>query len=91
MSQADETNCRLTIETPTAAVHAVLKPSDAVPDGTTQVHGIDFDEFSNRDITVKELVAGMVSMGFQASAVADAVRIINDMVPPTNFPTLQNP
>lgn len=44
------------------------------------VKGIDFDDYQGRDITVNELVAGMADMGFQASAVGDAVRIIDDMV-----------
>lgn len=71
-------------KTPTAALDAVFKPSDGVPGGTPQVRGIDFGAFRHRDMTVKDLVAGMASMGFQASAVADAVRIINDMVRPSH-------
>lgn len=67
------------IQTPTVAADAVLKASDPVPDGMRQVNGLEFDDFKERDMTVKELVAGMAGMGFQASAVADAVRIINDM------------
>lgn len=67
------------IQRPTIATDAVLKPSDPV-DGARQVKGVEFDDFRERDMTVKEMVTGMASMGFQASAVADAVRIINDMV-----------
>ena len=74
-------------KSPTAAVDAVFKPSDAVPGGTPQVRGIEFGAFRDRDMTVQDLVAGMANMGFQASAVADAVRIINDMVRPTGFPS----
>lgn len=70
------------IQTPTVAADAVLKASDPVPDGMRRVNGLEFDDFKERDMTVKELVAGMAGMGFQASAVADAVRIINDMVRP---------
>jgi hypothetical protein len=66
---------------PSGAAAAVLKPSQTVPDGTPQVSGINFDQYSGRDITASELLAGMTNMGFQASAVAEAVRIINDMVP----------
>lgn len=44
------------------------------------VKGIEFNDYEGREITVNELVAGMADMGFQASAVGDAIRIINDMV-----------
>ena len=67
---------------PVTAASAVLKPSAAVPDEARQVQGIEFDDFRERNITVREMVFGMASIGFQASAVADAVRIINDMVRP---------
>jgi deoxyhypusine synthase len=79
MPRVDAENGGPTHKTPAAAVDAVLKKSDALPEGAREVKGIEFDEFRNRDLTVMELVAGMTSMGFQASAVADAVRIINDM------------
>lgn len=69
-------------QAPAAAADAVLKRSDPVPDGLRQVQGIEFDHFRARDMTVRDLVAGMATMGFQASAVAEAVRIINDMVRP---------
>lgn len=65
---------------PSAATDAVLKPSDPMPHEVRMVKGIDFDDYQGRDITVNELVAGMADMGFQASAVGDAVRIIDDMV-----------
>ncbi|KAF2488679.1 Deoxyhypusine synthase [Lophium mytilinum] len=64
---------------PSGATDAVLKPSDPVPDGARQVEGIDFNKYRDRPITVEELVAGMSSMGFQATSVGEAVRIINDM------------
>lgn len=67
-------------QTPRIATEAVLKLSDPVADSARQVKGVEFDDFRERDMTVKEMVTGMASMGFQASAVADAVRIINDMV-----------
>ncbi|MCJ1427924.1 Deoxyhypusine synthase, partial [Sticta canariensis] len=67
------------VQMPTIAADAVLKPSDPVPDGMPRVKGLEFDDFRERDMTVTELVAGMAGMGFQATAVADAVRIINDM------------
>ncbi|KAL1392077.1 Deoxyhypusine synthase [Phyllosticta capitalensis] len=60
---------------------AVLKPSDPVPDGARQVKGIEFDDYarSGRSITVQELVAGMETMGFQATSVGQAVRVIDSM------------
>jgi hypothetical protein len=65
---------------PSAATDAVLKPSDPVPEGATEVSGIDFNQYAGRDVTVPEMVAAMANMGFQASAVGDAVRIIDGMV-----------
>jgi deoxyhypusine synthase len=63
---------------PSAVTDAVLVPSDAVPEGAIKIHGVDFDKHDN-DITVVELVESMATMGFQATAIADAVRIINQM------------
>ena len=65
---------------PSSVADAVLKVSAPVADDARKVRGIEFDDFRGKDITVEELVAGMGGMGFQASAVADAVRIINEMV-----------
>lgn len=65
---------------PASATEAVLVPSAPVPEGTRLVRGIDFNQFAGRDITVAEILSQMASMGFQATAVAEAVRIINDMV-----------
>lgn len=65
---------------PTEAKDAVLVRSDPVPESVRKVEGIEFDRHANHDITVTELVQGMTNMGFQASAIGDAVRIINDMV-----------
>lgn len=58
----------------------MLKPSDPVPEGSRQVQGIDFNQYASRSITVEELVSGYANMGFQATSVGEAVRIINDMV-----------
>lgn len=91
MPPRDDENVKSCNKTPSAAVDAVFKPSDAVPRGTPQVRGIDFDAFRDRDMTVKDMVAGMANMGFQASAVANAVRIINDMVSPRGTPHLRSP
>ncbi|OKL60147.1 Deoxyhypusine synthase [Talaromyces atroroseus] len=64
---------------PSSATAAVLVASTPVPDDVRKVRGVDFNSYQDRDITVPELVANMSTMGFQASAIADAVRIINDM------------
>jgi deoxyhypusine synthase len=63
---------------PSEATDAVFVPSDAVPEGAIKIHGVDFDTHDN-DITVVELVDSMATMGFQATAISDAVRIINKM------------
>ena len=65
---------------PSKATDAVLVASDPVPEGMQEVQGIDFNDHHGTDITVADLVDGMANMGFQASAVGDAVRIINKMV-----------
>jgi deoxyhypusine synthase len=51
-----------------------------MPEGAQEVRGVDFDQFQGRDITVAEMVENMTHMGFQGSAVAEAARIINEMV-----------
>lgn len=65
---------------PSTVTDAVLVASEPVPEGTQQVSGVDFDRFQGRDITVAEMVDNMKYMGFQGSAVAEAARIVNDMV-----------
>lgn len=65
---------------PTSATDSVLVTSEPVPEGTHVVHGVDFDRFRDRDITVAELVDNLTHTGFQGSAVAEAARIINEMV-----------
>lgn len=67
-------------QAPSEATDAVLKASDPVPDGAQEVRGIEFDEYRGRNITVVEMISGMATMGFQASSVSEAVRIINEMV-----------
>lgn len=69
---------------PSGAAAAVLKPSDPVPEGAKQVQGIDFNDYADRSITVEDMISGMANMGFQASSVGEAVRIINNMV--SSFP-----
>ncbi|KAI4169297.1 MAG: hypothetical protein LQ343_005795 [Gyalolechia ehrenbergii] len=66
-------------QAPDAATDAVLKPSAPVAAGARVVKGIDFNEYSDKTLTVEDLVDNMAGMGFQASAVSEAVRIVNDM------------
>ena len=65
---------------PSTATSAVLKPSEPVSANMRQVEGIDFDKHAESELTVSELLAGMANMGFQASAVSEAARIIDNMV-----------
>lgn len=65
---------------PTLATGAVLVKSEPVPEGTRPVKGVEFNDYEGRDITAAEIVNNMASMGFQASAVGEAARIINEMV-----------
>lgn len=67
-------------DAPGLAADAVLRASAPVPDDAKQIQGIDFDQYSSKPITVEEMVSGMSTMGFQASALAEAVQIINKMV-----------
>lgn len=65
---------------PSSATDAVLLASQPLPEGTHQVSGVDFDRFQGRDITAAELVDNLMHTGFQGSSVAEATRILNDMV-----------
>ena len=65
---------------PATATTAVLKPSEPVPTAMRRVDGIEFDKYAEKELTVSELLGGMADIGFQASAVTEAVRIINNMV-----------
>jgi hypothetical protein len=65
---------------PSAATGAVLVESGPVPEGAHEVHGVDFDRFQGRDITVAEMVDSMAYTGFQGSAVSEASRVLNQMV-----------
>ncbi|KAH8769572.1 deoxyhypusine synthase [Hyaloscypha sp. PMI_1271] len=64
---------------PSSVTDAVLVPSNEMPEGSQKVEELDFNKFAGRDITVDDLISGMNNMGFQASAIGEAVRIINDM------------
>jgi deoxyhypusine synthase len=65
---------------PASATDAVLAKSTGMPEGSQKVEELDFNKFAGRAVTVDELVSGMNHMGFQASSIGEAVRIINDMV-----------
>jgi deoxyhypusine synthase len=65
---------------PSGATDAVLKPSDPVPEGAMPVKGLDFNDFKDRNITVAELVENMAQMGFQASSIGQAAKIVDGMV-----------
>ena len=67
-------------DVPIISHEAVLKPSAQVPEGVPAVSGIEFNNYKSKNITAIELVSKMTNMGFQAGAVAEAARIINDMV-----------
>ncbi|KAK1595056.1 deoxyhypusine synthase [Colletotrichum navitas] len=63
---------------PAAATDAVLVVSEEMPEGAQKVEELDFDDL-NGPITAEDLFRGMRYMGFQASSLAESIRIINDM------------
>jgi deoxyhypusine synthase len=65
---------------PSSVAAAVLTPSHEMPKGSQKVVELDFNAYSGQSITVEDLISGMNHMGFQASSIGEAVRIINDMV-----------
>ena len=65
---------------PSTVTDAVLVKSEEMPAGSQKVEELDFNKFKGRAITVEDLYDGMKHMGFQASSMCEAVRIINDMV-----------
>lgn len=69
-------------QVPNVSHDAVFKASAPVPKGVPQVDGVEFNDYDRKDtdISAAELVANMANIGFQATAVGEAVRIINDMV-----------
>ncbi|CZT11399.1 probable DEOXYHYPUSINE SYNTHASE [Rhynchosporium agropyri] len=64
---------------PSTVTDAVLVPSNEMPEGSQKVEELDFNKFLGRSITVDDLIGGMNHMGFQASSIGEAVRIINEM------------
>lgn len=65
---------------PSQAKDAVLVKSVEMPAGAQKVEELDFNKFKGRPITAEDLYQGMRHMGFQASSVGEAIRIINAMV-----------
>ncbi|KAK4159471.1 putative Deoxyhypusine synthase [Cladorrhinum sp. PSN259] len=64
---------------PSAATEAVLVQSIEMPEDAQKVEELDFNKFKGRPITADDLLQGMKHMGFQASSMCEAVRIINEM------------
>ncbi|KAI9730593.1 MAG: Deoxyhypusine synthase [Cirrosporium novae-zelandiae] len=69
----------LAVNAPNRATDAVLVKSEPMPADTPVVKGVDFNKYAGRNITAAELVEGMATMGFQATSVGEAARIINNM------------
>lgn len=64
---------------PDLAGDAVLMASAPVPEDAKVVKGIDYSKPESRNARASDIVAGMKTMGFQASAVAEACDIIDEM------------
>lgn len=64
---------------PAAASAAVLVQSEEMPKDAQKVEELDFNKIKG-PVTAEDLLEGMRHMGFQASSMCEAVRIINDMV-----------
>lgn len=61
----------------TNAAHAsVLTPSEAIPDDALHIKGPDF----NNAITLQDLLESYEKIGFQATGLAKAIQIIENMV-----------
>ncbi|PHH83101.1 hypothetical protein CDD82_3511 [Ophiocordyceps australis] len=57
---------------------AVLMQSEAMPDGAQAVEELDFNKLRG-PVSAQDLFLGMRHMGFQASSISEAIRIINNM------------
>lgn len=64
---------------PAEATGAVLVKSEDISKDAQKVEELDFNKIKG-PVTADDLLQGMRHMGFQASSIAEAVRIINDMV-----------
>ena len=63
----------------------ITAQSGEMPAGIPPVSGIEWNDFADHDITVAEMVARMKNTGFQATAVAEATEIIDEMVSDRSF------
>ncbi|KAL2675013.1 Deoxyhypusine synthase [[Neocosmospora] mangrovei] len=63
---------------PASVAAAVLVKSEEMPKDAQKVEELDFNKLKG-PITAEDLFEGMRHMGFQASSMCEAVRIINDM------------
>jgi deoxyhypusine synthase len=70
---------------PNTATNAVLKPSVFSPENAKEVRGIDFNKYANRNISVLELVQNMADMGFQATSVGEAIKLVDQMASPSSL------
>jgi deoxyhypusine synthase len=66
-------------DAPEGAKNAVLVQSEEMPESAQKVEELDFNKLKG-PITVDDLFRGMRHMGFQASSMGEAIRIINEMV-----------
>ncbi len=57
---------------PTEATNAVLMPSEEMPSDAQKVEELDFNKIKG-PVTADDLLQGMRHMGFQASAMGEAV------------------
>lgn len=64
---------------PSSVTDAVLMKSAEMPSDAQKVEELDFNKLKG-PITAEDLFLGMRHMGFQASSMGEAIRIINDMV-----------
>src|SRR5262245_29878776 len=64
----------------TAVASAILKPSLPMPSASMQIRGIDFNEHLHESVSVARLTGTFARTGFQASSLARAIEIINNMV-----------
>jgi hypothetical protein len=71
---------RTIVDDAATAATAVLKPSVSMPSTATRIRGIDFNEFK-APVTVQDLTSSFARTGFQASNLARAIEVINNMVP----------
>ena len=61
---------------PAAVTEAVLVRSVSMPDTAVTVEGPDF----NKDLSLHELLEKYTRVGFQATSIGRAIKVINDMV-----------